>query len=142
MHIVLSVEMEEVDVKWCKVWVVVNTFKNKPMSLGTIYSSSTGTSLSLGTTASCATGTSLHVLNLNTLDITPLKVTRSALPNSKPAERYYFLQKTLADKKVQTLEAQEYTAEVSMYEDIGWTSNGGATININNMMGKHNVSTD
>lgn len=133
--------MEEVDVKWCKVWVVVNTFKDKPMSLGTISSSSMGTSLHLGS----ATGTSLHVLNLSTLDITPLKVTGSALPNSKPVERYYFLQKSLADKKVQTLEAQEYpghTAEVTMYEDIGWTSNGGATININNMIGKYTVSTD
>lgn len=45
------------------------------------------------------------------------------------------LQKSLADKKVQTQEFPGYTAEVPMYEDIGWTSNGSATVNMNNMMG-------
>ena len=68
---------------------------------------------------------------------TPLQVSRAG----EFTKQYYFLQTDLANKKVQTLEAQEhpiYQAEVSQCEDIGRKSNNGSTINIHNIVGTCN----
>lgn len=131
-------KMEEVDVKWCKVWIVAIIFKDIPVMLA-------HTSRNALTTGTIDTIHLKFAENSNIL-IAPVKaISGPYVPKNKTPERFYYLQKTLADKKVQTLKAQEvpgFKAEVSINEDIGWTYNGGATININHMAGRHDVNTD
>ena len=122
--------MEEVDVIWCKVWVVTITFKER---IHAISSRTTGT---------IDFGVSTPAIGMSS--VKTLQVAEPYVPKMKQAERFYYLQKGLADKKVQTLQAQEYPgyeAEVSSFEGIGWTATNGSTINVSHM-NTHIVSTD
>lgn len=134
--------MEEVDVKWCKVWIVTITYKDSAAVLTDACRNGVLTLTDIGT---LATGNLNIATNSSMQSVPTINVCGPYVPKVKAPERFCYLQKSLADKKVETLKAEEHTGyqtEVSMYQDIGWTFDDGANIHINNMTSRYKVNTE